>query len=813
MNILNKFTKLDLKLNKKRTIGTIVGIMLATALITVVGGMMFVLRNTMVQGTINSSGYYHIELFDVNNEDLEEIKHNKDFSHMEILNYTGDFLLDEESEYIDGNIYSMSEDTFNYLKKDLEEGTFPKNNKEIIISKSIAKTKNVKVGDNIKIFTGSDIVSNDGIVGIYDSYGDIITTDTKGISNIVYLTLKNPNNYVKDISELLGVENYKIDRSKAKYAYSLNDSLLDWEVFDLSKSSLNFLYTMVGVIIGIILLTSVFSIRNSFAISTNEKLKTYGMLSSIGATKKQIRRMVLLEGFYVGLIGITLGVVLGEGVIYLLTQTINALAANANMLADGWMFYYKFSIYPILMAVVVSIVMIYLSTISSSIKAGRVAPIQNIRNSDKIKAKKLRVPFFIRKIFKIGGTISYKNLKRSRKKYRVTVISLTVSILVFISASSFLEYGLKEIKNEIGEINYNFEVSEQGNAFDGIDVKALANLDKSHTIYRYGNAEDFFASYELYDNSHITNTELINLNVCTKHDKESSDCIEYGNMVRTKTFYYDDETFKEYLKMLKLNYEDNKDKVIILNEYKYKKKIRKYTSYKKNDIITLEDKQTNTKISYKVGAVTGIRPWGTENNYTNYIVFIANQKYYDGALKLVPSKILYETKDPKKLEENIEKIVDGEDVYIENISETAKQLKTLVLIFSIFVYGFIIVVTLIGVTSVFNTINSNMELRKREFATLKSIGMTKREFNNMILLESIFYSLKSLFFGTILGIGGSYLVYKAFASNMDFGYTLPIKAIIISVVFIIILVYIIMKYSIDKTNKQNIIETIRKENI
>ena len=106
-----------------------------------------------------------------------------------------------------------------------------------------------------------------------------------------------------------------------------------------------------------------------------------------------------------------------------------------------------------------------------------------------------------------------------------------------------------------------------------------------------------------------------------------------------------------------------------------------------------------------------------------------------------------------------------------------------------------------------------MELRKREFATLKSIGMTKKEFNRMILLESIFYSLKSLFFGIALGIAGSYLVYTVFKSNMDFGYLFPLKPIIISIVFIIALVYLIMKYSLDKTNKQNIIETIRKENI
>lgn len=140
-------------------------------------------------------------------------------------------------------------------------------------------------------------------------------------------------------------------------------------------------------------------------------------------------------------------------------------------------------------------------------------------------------------------------------------------------------------------------------------------------------------------------------------------------------------------------------------------------------------------------------------------------------------------------------------------------MKTMILILSIFIYGFITVVTLIGITSVFNTITSNMQLRQKDFATLKSIGMTKKEFNRMITLESLFYSLKSLVIGIILGLIGSYAIYKLLSSGIDFRYVLPYKAIIISILFITIVVFIIMKYSINKVNKQNIIETIRKDNI
>lgn len=106
-----------------------------------------------------------------------------------------------------------------------------------------------------------------------------------------------------------------------------------------------------------------------------------------------------------------------------------------------------------------------------------------------------------------------------------------------------------------------------------------------------------------------------------------------------------------------------------------------------------------------------------------------------------------------------------------------------------------------------------MNLRKKEFAMLKSIGMTKREFNRMIRLESIFYGLKSLIIGIPIGTLLSYAIYKAFETNMGMDYVLPIKAILISIVFVVLVITIIMKYSMSKINKQNIIETIRNDNI
>lgn len=137
----------------------------------------------------------------------------------------------------------------------------------------------------------------------------------------------------------------------------------------------------------------------------------------------------------------------------------------------------------------------------------------------------------------------------------------------------------------------------------------------------------------------------------------------------------------------------------------------------------------------------------------------------------------------------------------------------MILVVSIFLYGFIAVITLIGITNIFNTITTNMNLRKKEFAMLKSVGMTSKEFTRMIRLENIFYGIKALIFSIPIGIGVSYLIYNAFLNSLSMSYVPPIKAIIISVIFVFVIIGIIMKFAINKINKQNIIDTIRNDNI
>ena len=170
-------------------------------------------------------------------------------------------------------------------------------------------------------------------------------------------------------------------------------------------------------------------------------------------------------------------------------------------------------------------------------------------------------------------------------------------------------------------------------------------------------------------------------------------------------------------------------------------------------------------------------------------------------------------KDPYKVQEEIIEIDKTNKANIYNAEENVRAAKNMNLIVSIFLYGFISVISIIGITNIFNTITTNMALRNREFAILKSIGMTNREFRRMINYESFIYGLKALIFGLPVGILLSYLIYNVTSDVYSTKYRFPIIPVMISVVFVFAIISLTMRYSVKKTRKQNIIETIRKENI
>lgn len=845
MNILNKLSIKNLKLNKKRTISTIIGIVLSVALICAVATMATSFRETLLQGAISKRGYYHIKLSDITENDIKDIKNNRDIKDIKQIQEVGYAELktsqNKDKPYI--HLYSMENSTFEFLKFKLIEGNFPKNENEIIISKHIITNgkSDIKIGDTITLDVGKRISSDNieldsscsynsehekiedsekhtfKVVGMierpdytFENTGDpgytMITTNLNRGKTEAYLSLKKPKEYKSSISELLGVNYDDLDvieknGGETKYKHEINSEILRWEVFAFSDSTVSMLYSVIGVVIFIIIFTSVFCIRNSFTISITEKIKMYGMLSSVGATRKQIKKNVIFEAMALGLIGIPLGILSGLFADFVLLKIVNVLLSDALVgYANGIVF--KVSIIPIIISIILGFITIYLSAISSAKKAAKVSPIEQLRNSDeiKIKNKKLKTPKIIEKVFKTGGVLAYKNLKRSKKKYRTTVISIAVSVFIFITMNAFITNMFDLTGQYYEDYDYNFIV--ESSKFTDEEINKIVkqeSVESYHILYQPKRM------YEIRDLSkiHEYGKELI-----TEELSGEKYCGLY-------LVALDEASFKEYSKKIGVKFEDVKDTGILCDEYnEYDKEtgaveLKRLYKYEKGDTIVGEYNKEELKI--KVGDVSKIKPYGLERVFYDGGYLVVNKNEFKNIDFSDDVTITIQSNNTTELQTAIEE--KDSSLTIVNLEDVAKEEKSMILVTNIFLYGFIAVITLIGVTNIFNTITSNMELRQKEFAMLKSIGMTKKEFNRMINLETLFYGTKSLLYGIILGLLGTLAMYKAFSVKIDAGMYIPIKPIIISVIFVFILIFIIMRYSISKINKQNTIETIRKENI
>ncbi|HBA37693.1 MAG TPA: hypothetical protein DCY94_03135 [Firmicutes bacterium] len=829
MKILNKLTLANLRLNKKRAIGTTIGIILSVALITATGGLFTSFRSTLVENTVEETGYYHINLENISQKKYDEVERHKNVDHITKIYMLGwanfESIRKESSPYI--KIFSIDRESFDNHRFEISEGRFPIDDDEILMSKKALEDASLKVGDTLELDVGIRM-SSDGfplkesnpynkdydeehienathktykIVGIAErSYWNnsyfALTTKEKSDDIKAYIALKNPKDYNKTFDELT------LDAKTSTYSAGKNSELLRWEIFAFSDSTITMLYTICGIIIVIIMTTSIFCIRNSFAISTLEKMKMYGMLASIGATKRQIKKSVTEEGMMLGLIGIPLGILGGTFAVVVLVKIVNLLIGSELFGTEHGMVL-KMSMTSIILAIILGLVVIYFSSISSARKASKVSPIENLRSSNEIKitSKKLKTPKLISKVFKTGGVLAYKNLKRSKKKYKTTVISLTVSIFVFISMNAFINEAIGRSTDYYRDYPYNIGITENSNKpLTKDEITAIRNM------------EDADKSYILYEAKHMLTIEDLSHVIINEGEER-----EYTNGVGLLPVALDDETFKLYAKNIGANYEDIKDKGIIYNKIRFYNEEKNKTiegkryTYKNGDRVTaIKDYDSKEKYTFTVGTMTMEPPYGLETNFYSggYVVF--DEKYATD-LNLKLSAILIESSNPNKLEDALLKL--NSTLYISNIAEEVRVQRSFALVISIFLYGFITVITLIGVTNIFNTITANMELRSKEFAILKSIGMTKHEFNRMVNLETIFYSTKSLLYGTILGLIGAYAVHLAFQEKMETSFQIPYNAILIAVIFVLLIVFMIMRYSIAKINRQNTIETIRNENI
>lgn len=881
MNVLNKLVLRNFFLNKKRTIVTIIGILLSTALITAIASMAESFRASMVEYEKKYSGDFHYAFYDVKQENRKYFEENRNIESLGYMYDIGYAMLEGSTNPDKPYLYirAMDENGMKAAGVDLIEGRLPQNDHEVIISKHLWTNGGVsyKIGDKLSLGVGERLSEGKALHqdNPFKSDEEELQVNQQVEYTIVGL-MKRPNRHIEPIfapgytmitflpdkdnishvniyakytesaiqnrdkvtASILGVSEEDYNRynrgdmdkevftqmRKVASYHECNIWLLKWELMLFSDSTKNMLYGVAGIAILIVIFTSVFCIRNSFVISLTEKMKLYGMMSSIGATKRQRRRLVHGEAVLLGCIGIPLGILCGTIATYIIVKC----TGNLMITVLGVELVYVFSVPAVIAGILLAAVTLYFSAGKAAREAAKVSPIVAIRGNKmiRIRAKELRTPKILNRLFGMGGAIAYKNLRRARVKYRTTVISIVVSVGVFVAMVTFTQLGFQASSIYYKDVPYQIQLS----IFSEENFEEAAQITQMEGVNQY----EILRQGEL-------KAKISDIPFTAQYSQYISELTKENGDVFFMVASIGDEEYKAYCKKLGLSPDKVKDKGILIADYlSYEKDGKRATGmkydYKSGNVIhgltpTMSNDEYNNsgnltanlddnkEIDIEIAIQTNERPMGLYDTYKTSIdgiiivsdEWMKNHQYYGMPYDSI--NIYLQCDNPDEIQRNFENEATFIKYDLNNLKQAYEQNRSTIVLFSIFLYGFIIVISLVGITNIFNTITTNMELRSREFAMLKSIGMTKKEFRRMVWLESVFYGIKSLLIGIPVGIVLSFCFYKAFSEGIEMPYQLPYGGILIAIAAVFVLLFATTQYSMNKINRKNIVETIQNENI
>ncbi|WP_411680125.1 ABC transporter permease [Clostridium thailandense] len=869
MNIINKLTLRHLILNKKRTIVTIIGVIISAAMVTGVATLVLSFMDVMQRQSIANEGEWHVVYKNIDKVQLQSIKSDKN---------TKDVILSRDLGYASLNgsknvskpylfIQEYNKEGFSKFPVELSKGRFPAAANEVVISEDIINNAkvNYKIGDTLTADIGKRyskdnennnrvLTQNDYFQNSKDTFGETLTKENTKTYKIVGI-IKRPkfeptwapgftvlgyldeNNVTSNEKENASVILKSINRGLFDHAKDIavqnkiktvefNNSLLRYHGVVKDDSLHNMILGLSAIMIIIIMVGSISLIYNAFAISVSERSRYLGMLSSVGATKREKRNSVFFEGAVIGVIGIPIGIICGFLGMSLTFLCVNSMIKGVLGVTEN----FRVVVSPliVIVAIVVSALTILISTYIPAKRASSISAIDAIRQTSDIKltGKEIKISKFTEKVFGIEGNIGLKNLKRNKGRYKSTVFSLTISMILFLSVNSVTS-----------ELKKSVILSQDGINFDiNVLITGKNTEEKNNTVKKINSLDNI---KELNQVNTFDAKAWINENSIADYLKDDDKSImkngAYPYSINVNAL--DNEALKIYAKEVGVDFnllkDTNKISAIVIDTVKYKDiQTKKYVQTKavkvnkgeKLDLLyhSFEPEKDEPLTQVGIAAVTDKLPTGVFSEEANpQFNIIVSREVFDkiigGRGNIVEStdtSLFIKSNDPVTLQRDIETIRDagGENrMSIENVFMSRQRENQMIVLMSVFGYGFIALITAICVANILNTISTSVALRKREFAMLKSVGMTPKSFNKMINYESIFYGIKSLAYGLPVSIGIMYLIHRTIMGKFNFAFILPWISILSAVVSVFIIVGVAMLYSSSRVKRENIIDVLKSE--
>jgi putative ABC transport system permease protein len=825
--------------NKKRTALTIIGITLATVLIFAVGTFLLSFRDSFVKST-RADGDYEFQIMDINKDQLDKVINNTEVKDSSIYSLGKVYSINGSERTV--NIAEGNEEFFKKIENtEILEGKEPDKIGEVIIDSNGKNLLNVKLEDEIKL-TGSNGEFKVKVVGIYkagtystDGYLNFITylDDTAFDKENKYTAFINLESK-KDKQEIIDnvMKNADIEINEKTKGENINLLYLTGNGSDVGMSKA--LKYMAIFVVLIIIICTITVIYNSFNISVMERIKYFGILKAIGATPNQIKKIIFKEGAIMGLIALPAGCIVG---FLALKYGIKIFIGDDLLivLKD-----FEVSFYPsiILVTVILVSITIWLSILGPARKAKKVSAIEAMRNQNEIKIGKVkrRRGKFVEKVFGIEGSLAYKNIRRTPFRFIVTVLALTISIILFNVFYAFLDYAKQSVAQLYMNVAFDSQLTKtiEGEEFSSDEIndvhKNISAKENYECYFNYSNIafpkDKVNGEYESRVNNPVGTNEL--------------DDIEYRKVPHITTYIEGEKELKlaeQYLVEGKIDMNDLKSGgVIIVDSRKTinedgSKKIIRATNYKVGDKIKIP-KLNNYKEESEDVSIDKFRTAINNNEFIEVKVVAIVEKdpfvgdYIDGEIELIfheegttqlfgqvnLNSLLFNFGDDENSREEAIKYIDGvKDANSYSYFDIGDELKMMDEIYSqveFFVYCFIFIITVISAVNIFNTISTNLLLRRREFSTLKAIGMTEKQLKKSVMLEGTLYGIFAAFFGGITTAILLVVIIKISGGLADLEYKFAVIPFASSIIASIALTYISTIIPLRKLRDLSIVEGI-----
>lgn len=908
MNVFNKVTLESLKKNRTRTIVTIIGIMLSAAMVCASTTLVSSMQNFVLRCEIYSSGDWHGAVYDAAYKDYEDIRDSDRVSsaaYAQVLGYAKIDSANERKPYLYVLGGDVASGYFETMPVHLILGTLPKDSTEIILPEHLTSNGkvNYKLGDTVTLDVGDrtldgrrlgqdtpvytydsetqvEIMSGERlenteprtytVVGIYErptfedysapGYTALTAADTKSADQSLihcYFKLHKPAG-VYDFMREMGYTQ--------EYRYAYNTKVLLYSGTAPFDSFLTAFYSLAAIIIALIVFGSVSLIYNAFSISVSERTRQFGLLSSVGATRKQLRRMVLFEALAVSIVGIPLGILVGIGGIGITLLLIgdkffSIVRVDIPMrLCVSWQ--------AVVIAAVIALVTVLISAWIPSKRATRVSAVEAIRQSMDIKvsARPVRTSKLAYKLFGLPGVLAGKHYKRNRKKYRTTVVSLFMSIVLFVSAAAFTDYMMESAEGGLASDQFDLIYATESDASAAMTPDALLELlfsEQDVTGGTYTKKQflqgdisreyvtamfaDRFADFGMEREDAAPKELGISGYLYFVADAEFNRLLEKYNLKEAD--YYDRDKPLGLALDRNIELDRRLEKYVTLDTLKgdgcvieglyyveidgyYRKDSRidengnKVVLYQnrdnENDIIELPYEESFAKYTLRSEKTIEEAPFFVSRSTPVAINMIYP---YSMLENVVPEAALNQfrnteyfltSSDHAASFENLATMLTENGLSSRQLFDYAANAETnrnVITIIRVFAYGFIVLISLIAAANVFNTISTNISLRRREFAMLKSVGMTQKGFRRMMNCECLLYGSKALLLGLPVSCSITYLIYRAVTTAYETSFHLPWAAIGIAVLSVFLVVFATMMYAMRKVKKDNPIDALKNENL